>query len=82
MKILVNVYIPAISEHHDVLIPNSLKIKTVIDLVANTVEKLSNHLYIVSGEERLCSVEKNVVLRPNSTLEQYGIKNGEHLVMM
>lgn len=82
MKLLVNVHIPAISQKYDILVPNSLKIKTVISLIANAVKDLSGNLYVVSGEECLCSVEKNILLRPNTTLEKYGIQNGDHLVMM
>lgn len=82
MKILVNVSIPAISEKYDVLIPDSLRIKSVVSLIASTVEDLSNHLYVASGEECLCSVEKNILLRQNATLEKYGIQNGDHLIMM
>ena len=82
MKLLVNVHIPAISQKYDILVPRFLKIKTVTSLIANAVKDLSGNLYVVSGEECLCSVEKNIMLRPNTTLEQYGIQNGDHLVMM
>ena len=82
MKLLVNVYIPAISEKYDVLIPDNLRIKTVTTLIAGTVEDLSNHRFVSSGDECLCSVEKNILLRHNATLHKYGIKNGDHLVLM
>lgn len=82
MKVLVNVHIPAISEDYDILVPGSLRIKNVTTLVASTIEELSNHRYVASGEECLCSVEKNILLRQNATLEKYGIKNGDHLIMM
>ena len=82
MKLLIDVYFPAITRSYDILIPDSLRIKTVVSLIASTVEELSNHLYVASGNENLCSVEKNILLRPNATLEQYGIKNGDHLVML
>lgn len=82
MKLLVNVHIPAISQEYDILVPDSLRIKTVVSLIANAVSDLSNHLYVVSGEECLCSAEKNILLRGNVTLKQYGIKNGDHLIMM
>ena len=82
MKLLVNVYVPAISEHYDILIPDSLRIKNVVSLIASAVEELSNHMYVASGEECICSVEKNILLRPNTTLEKYGIGNGDHLIMM
>ena len=82
MKILVNVYIPAIGEKYDVLIPNDMRIKHVTDLIASTAEELSGHLYVASGRECLCSAEKNINLRINATLEKYGIQNGDHLIMM
>lgn len=82
MKILVNIYVPAIGQKFDVLVPDFLRIKSVTTLVASAVENLSDHLYVSSGEECLCSAEKNIVLRANATLEKYGIKNGDHLVMM
>lgn len=82
MKILVNVYVPAIEERYDILVPDFMRIKSVISLIAGTVENLSDRLYVSSGEECLCSAEKNILLRSNATLEKYGIQNGDHLIMM
>lgn len=82
MKLLVNVSVPAIGEKYDVLVPAFLRIKSVTLLIAETVENLSNHMYVLSGEECLYSADKNILLRPNATLEKYGIQNGDHLVMM
>lgn len=82
MKILVNVSVPAIGEKYDILIPDFLRNKSVTPLIAEAVENLSNHLYVASGKECLCSAEKNILLRSNATLEQYGIQNGDHLVLM
>lgn len=82
MKLLVNVYIPAISESYDIWVPGKLPVRAVAALIAETAEGLSNHLYVASGKEFLCSVEKNIQLRNNATLEKYGIKNGDHLVLM
>ena len=82
MKILINVYVPAIEMKYDILVPNFLRIRNITALIAETVENLSNHIYISSGAECLCSADKNILLRPNATLEQYGIQNGDHLVMM
>lgn len=82
MKLLISVFVPAISEKYDILVPTSLRIKSVVSLIAESVEELSNHLYVASGEECLCSVEKEILLRPNATLDKYGIKNGDHLIMI
>ena len=82
MKILINVSVPAIGEQYDILVPDNLRIRNVTLLIAETVENLSNHMYISSGGEHLCSADRNILLRPNATLEKYGIKNGDHLVMI
>lgn len=82
MKILINVSVPAIEEKYDVLIPKFLRVRTVTTLIAEAVEHLSNHMYVSSGEEYLCSADKNILLRPNATLERYGIQNGDHLILM
>lgn len=82
MKLLVNISVPAISEKYDILVPDDLRIKIAASLIANAVEELSGHRYVASGEECLCSAEKNILLRHNATLEKYGIQNGDHLIMM
>ncbi len=82
MKLLLNISIPAIGENYDIFVPSNLRIRSVITLIADACETLSNHLYVSSGEERLCSVEKNIVLKSSSTLDQYGIQNGAHLMLI
>lgn len=82
MKLLVSVQVPAISQKYDILVPDDLRIKSVITLIAGAVEGLSDHRYVSSGEECLCSADKNILLRHNTTLKQYGIQNGDHLIMM
>lgn len=82
MKILVNVSVPAISESFDISLPDSMRIKNAVSLIATTVEEISNCMYVVSGEEQLCSVEKNILLKSNATLQRYGVENGDHLVMI
>lgn len=82
MKIVVSISVPATGENYDVLVPNDMRIKSIISLVASTVVNLSNHMYVSSGAENLCSADKNILLRPNATLDKYGIKNGDHLVMI
>jgi len=82
MKILVSLAVPAISERYDVLLPNTVRIKKLVTMIAETVEILSNQRYIATGNEYLCFEEKNIQLIPNSTLEHYGIQNGSHLMII
>lgn len=82
MKILVNVSVPAVGESYDILIPGHLKIGAAIALIAEAAEGLSGQRYTASGEERLCSADKNTLLRPDLTVMGYGIRNGERLILM
>jgi len=82
MKILINVFVPAIGKKYDVLVPDFLRIKIVSSLIAGTVETLSDNIYVSSGQEQLCSAEKNILLNSNVTLKKYGIQNGDHLVLI
>ena len=82
MKILVNLFVPAISERYDVFLPDTVRIQTVIYMLGDALVELSNHRFVISKQECLCSIDKNILLRKNATLEQYGIKNGDHLILI
>lgn len=82
MKILVNVFVPSISKEYDILVPGDLRIRLVVSLIANCIEDLTNHGYVSSGSECLCSIEKDILLRDTTTLSSYGIQNGHHLMMI
>ena len=82
MKILVSIKVPAITERYDMMLPASMRIKSLIPLICETVEELSNNMYVASGRECLCSIEKNIQFRPNASLEQYGIQSGDHLILI
>ena len=57
MKTLVDVGVPAISEHYYVRIPTFLTVREVTELIAKAVEELSNQTYKSSGTEFLCFAE-------------------------
>lgn len=82
MKILVNVHVPAISKNYDMLLPGTLSIQSITELIARSMEEFTNHLYVSSKNEKLCLVEREVILRPESTLDENGIENGDHLMIL
>ena len=82
MKVLVNVRVPAVSIQYDIFIPDSLQVQAAAALIASAAEELSSNVYVPSGVECLCSIEKNMRLRPNATIQSCGIKNGEHLILL
>ena len=59
-----------------------MRICGIVPLLAETVEEMSDKQYVASGGECLCSVEKQMTFRDNVTLAQYGVRNGDHLVMI
>ena len=82
MKILVNVFVPSISENYDVLVPDFLPVKQVTRLIAEAVVYLSDCKYVSSKKEWLCHAERKLLLRGNLTLKDYNVRNGDHLVIM
>lgn len=80
-KILVNLTIPAISESYDLLIPDFVKVRTLIPVLTQTIEELAPERYRPSGKEFLCSRESEKVLDKNTTLRDNGIQNGDHLMI-
>ncbi|MBR2877001.1 MAG: hypothetical protein IKC01_07675 [Clostridia bacterium] len=69
MKLLLNICVPALGQNYDIFVPKTLRVKAVVSLVAETRENLFGHLYASSGEEWICSVDKNIVLKPMRLLK-------------
>lgn len=81
-KTLVNLYVPHMGQKYDVYIPVFLSVKEVISLIIKSVENLVDEKFYASGEERLCYVEKNILLDNNRLIQDYGIKNGDKLILI
>ena len=80
-KVLVNLFVPSLGERYDVYIPTFLRVEEITSLLAKTMVDLSAHQYVSSGEEFLCSIDQNQLLRQERTLADYDIVNGEHLML-
>ena len=80
-KILVNLTIPALSESFDLRIPDFLRIRVLVPLLADAVTDLSSGRYISSGKETLCCREQKTVLDPGKTVRECGLHNGDHLFL-
>ena len=81
-KILVSIECPSIDRCYDVYIPNSLTVKQAARLLGKGMEELSNRRYISSGNEFLCMKEQHILLKEEVLLKDYGIQNGDHLVLI
>ncbi len=82
MKILVNVSVPAIMQNFDVMIPESLHVSDVTELIVEAVAEKTNHEYRPSGEELLCLKRADIVLDGTLCIDQCGVINGDTLVLI
>lgn len=82
MKVLVSVTVPAISKQYDVLLPCVLTVREATRMIVAAVTELSNNRYTSSEHEFLCLPEKDMLLKEEEVLSSYGIKNGDHFVLV
>ena len=81
-KVLVSLSVPSVDLINDVYIPDFIQIKEIIPLLIQATMDLSDHRYVSSENEVLCLQDKNIILNPEASLSQLGIKNGDNLVML
>jgi hypothetical protein len=81
-KILVEVYVPASSQKHDVFIPLQSKCHEVTYLVANTASELSEGYFRADRNTVLCDRETGKVLDVNQTIKELQLKNGSKLMLL
>ena len=80
-KVLVNLFVPSLDENFDIYIPKFLTVGEITPLIAQMMEELTQHRYMSSGQEIICSIEQNTVLHREYTLSDYSIKHGEHILL-
>lgn len=80
-KILVTLVVPSVEEKFDVLIPKFLTVAEVVDLLAEAVADVTQHMYVSSGSEVLCRSNPAMVLFPDRTMQEYGVEHGECLYL-
>ena len=82
MKVLVELTIPSIGDTYDVWVPDFLPVSEVVKMAARAAGMLSDNRYVPSGSECLCLKKGAKILRPDLCLTDYGIRHGDHLVLI
>ena len=82
MKTLVNISVPAIQKEMDMLIPDFLSVGEVTGQVVRAVREEYGEVYQSSGEEVLCSKERNVILDTDFSLKENRVANGDTLILI
>lgn len=80
-KILIGLYVPSIEENFDLFVPTGLVISELCTLLADGLTQTTNGHYRTSGRELLCLSSPDKLLAQDMTLADYGISNGDQLVL-
>jgi len=81
-KYLVDVYVPAVSQHFDVFLPVGKNIGEVTVLLVGIIESLTNSSYKGSTKAVLISANNGVPFEPSVTVHEAGIRNSVKLILI
>ena len=81
-KVIVKLYIPYLEQQYDVKIPTFLTVGEVVKMLAKAIVTLSDGKYHTDGTEILCVKNRNILSNSTRLLSEYGIQNGDELVLI
>lgn len=81
-KKLVSLYVPAVQERFDLMVPMELEIGMLTSLLTDGVRELCKGRFAPSGQETLSLRQSTALLDPGRTLSDYGVEDGAQLVLV
>lgn len=81
-KVMVVLEVPVLRQSYEMLLPQYVSIEMLLVLIVEAVCSVSGQIYQDSGQEFLCSKRHGRILDDRMTLQEYGIQNGEHLLLI
>jgi len=80
-KLLVEVYVPAISNHYDVFIPRNARVFELLPLISSAAERLSGSLFS-RNYTALCEGETGRIYSNSMTVEEMKLRNGSRMILI
>jgi len=80
-KLLVEVYVPAISAHYDVFIPRDARVHELLDLISTAIERLSGSLFS-RDSTALCDGETGRIYNNSIMVEEMNLQNGSRMMLI
>lgn len=80
-KICVVLEVPSTGRSFDIMMPTTLSIGDATELLTGALRELSAGQYVPTGEEILCRRNGAQLLRRSRTAGDYGVCEGEHLIL-
>ncbi len=81
-KVLVEVFVPAVSQTYDIFIPLSSTLFEVTELIKKAVFELSDNMFIPSSTTAICRHGDGAILNINMSVYELGIHNGSKLMLI
>ncbi len=80
-KILVELFVPAIGETHNMLIPRHLLLRDLIFMVKKAVSDMSDGRFVADDTTVLCRND-GAIMDINLSVHELGIHNGSKLMLI
>lgn len=81
-KILIELFIPAIGETHDLFIPLHLRLGEIEGVIAAAITELSGGVFIGSEDTVICDKVTGAALDVNLSARELGLRNGSMLMLI
>ena len=81
-KVMVEIYIPVTGSRYDVLIPKTLSVSQVTQLLSGFFTGMIGGAYIPDENAVLCSMDSGKIYSVNSSVEDLHLKNGSKLMLI
>lgn len=81
-KKLIALFVPAVGETFELLVPTRLALSELTALLVRGVGELCQGHYVLSGQETLSLRQGTAPLEPVRTLEDYGVEDGAQLILV
>ena len=81
-KVLVEVFVPAAGQTHDIFLPGHLVLGEAVKLVSKAAADISEGLFEGSENTVMCLRGDGVILNMNLTVDELKLQNGSRLMLV
>ena len=81
-KVLVEIYLPAARNSFDVYLPLEERLSTVLPVISNLLEDLSQGNFKATAQTLLCNRETGIIYNINLSIYELQLLNGSKLMLI
>lgn len=81
--IIADIYVPVVNKNYDFSVNEKTVISMLLEEISEMIAQKEGCSTAVNPDDfMLCNGDNGVILNPEYTLNQYGIGNGAHLILV